>query len=780
MVILFKKVIRSMMGNKKVYVSCIFLLFMGVALYISMQSSVFLLKSYSDQYYENNRLADVFISVAKISDDDIDKLYEIEGIKQVMPRIVVDSEVIINGENTKVRLISYNKSAYNMINEPIISGKLYNYDDIVIGETYMNVNKLNIGDSLDIYYNNKLTKMNISGTFISPEYVYMLEDAQSILPNEKGFTVSYVDEEVLQNITDMPLQYNDIVILLEEGYSYNDVKNELKSTLDKYGLKSIHDRDGLVSYTYLEEEIKSSKAMSTAMPVMFLMMTLVILYLVLKRSVEQDRKVLGTLKAFGFTNSEILIHYLMYGVIVGLISTVIAWSISAKMTDSLLQTYLTMYRLPIGHSTKSSFLYYIYGGVFAVFSATIGAFFGAKSVIKLSPSMAMRSEVPVVKSDNLKNSKIAKEILTPSGFMAIRNIKRNRVRSIFIVISIAFSFAIFVLMASYNGMIDSMLYTQFEKVEQYDLEAKLITPVDLELSLSEILDIKGVDFASVRNDIPVTLSRNDEVHGTMLIAMSENERLYKLYDDKYNKFFEMPSNGILLSSTIAKKLNVKEGDYVYIDTPYFNYAEPITVSKIINQSFGSSAYISIENLSKYTNNKYINTLMIKTKDKNYVKEKLSEAKNIANTQDLTSTMKGYKDTMSAYDSMLGMIVFVGIFVAFLIVYNTQVMAMSERTNEYATIRVMGMSIKEVSSILEFEYFILTIVGIIAGIPINIGIKMLLTKVMEGMSLSFPNYTSIKQYSVGVILTIVVVIISNLSTRRMIKKIVITDSLKERD
>ncbi len=221
--ILIKKAMRSMLRNKKAYMSCILLMSLGISLYIVFSSLVLNLNNARDSYYEDYRLADIFVKVNAISKNDAIALEKIEGIKEAYPRIV--NEFRIEHEDIDIlmtmRLISSDlEYSGNTINQYIVEGNdIENDNDILLNVEFMDLNNIQIGDEITIIYSGKSTTFHVVGTVMSPEYVYLTKDATELLPDKKAFGFGYVSLPIMNTISNSNNTYNDIVIELEDNYS---------------------------------------------------------------------------------------------------------------------------------------------------------------------------------------------------------------------------------------------------------------------------------------------------------------------------------------------------------------------------------------------------------------------------------------------------------------------------------------------------------------------------------------------------------------------------------
>lgn len=784
--ILLKKAIRSMLKHKKAYISCIALMALGVWTFTTMNTALFEIEMGKETYYENNRLADGFATVTQIPRTALTKLREIEGIKQVDGRLIQTVRVFTpdNKEDIiRLRLIS---TVINMNDERLnayvqIGNDIQKIDDILLGTDFYMASNYKSGDSIQLLFNQKIYDFNVTGYVFSPEYVYIVENEGELFSDTTKYNIAYIEENTLMTMSGMEGVYNDLSFILEEGYDYDDVKDILEYELKKYGLIALYEKDDMFSYMMLEEEISSGKSMSTRMPMAFVSMAAVVLYLMLKRIIEQDRTTIGTLKAFGYSDRTILFHYIFYGLVTGILGAIVGLVISYISLGPYIQMYLDYYKLPIGNQVNY-FIYFYLGGFLSIGAGVIGAYFGAKSVIKLKPAEAMRPKAPrAIKRDITQTLPFLRHILNSRGFMAARNIMRNKVRSGFVILGITFSYSMIVIIGMMSGVMDNMFMNQFTHVLKYDTEVVLDKSVPYEQGVQALSQIDEVIYAEGILSIPVTMHKGHEKTGTSLIGLRKGNYLYKIYDDDLKINVPIDPDGIILGSMVAEAIHVKKGDYAYVSSPMFDEEQKVYIADVVEQGIGFSGYMDIEKLSDLLNQGVkINRLIIKSKGTSEIREALLYSDQVIKIEDKEKTLALYESLLGSYGFIIWIMQFIAVAIGFTIIYNTAAISMSERSREYATLRVLGLHINEVREIMSFEYWILCFLGIIMGIPFSLFLNYSLQQSIDVDAFSWPSTIPPNAYLMGVLGCVLAVLFSNLSSVKAIKKLDLVEVLKERE
>ena len=198
---LFRKVRRAMWGHKKVYFACVFLIACGILNFVSMSAAVDGLEQAMVSFYDEYRVADIYASVSAANVSNVEGLRNIEGIRGVSSRTVMDVRTEVAGSDKiiKLRLITLDPMEHERINDIKISGALPSDNtDIIVNIAFLEAHNLESGDSITLFAGGKKVDYEVTGSFLSPEYVYVAED---LLPNPEGFGIAYITAKGMEAVT---------------------------------------------------------------------------------------------------------------------------------------------------------------------------------------------------------------------------------------------------------------------------------------------------------------------------------------------------------------------------------------------------------------------------------------------------------------------------------------------------------------------------------------------------------------------------------------------------
>jgi putative ABC transport system permease protein len=506
----------------------------------------------------------------------------------------------------------------------------------------------------------------------------------------------------------------------------------------------------------------------------------------LTRAIEQERTQIGTLKAFGYSNFRTLTHYISYGVITGVLGGIAGCLLGYYLMGVFVNMYAEFYKIPeLAADIKMFWSFSARGISMAAGGGFLGSYAGARKLLKLNPADAMRPVAPKpVKFDVLSVFTMWKLFLTSRGAMAVRNIERNKVRSAFIVIGVVFSFAIMAYMASMREMTNDLLTEQFTKSQVFDAKITLKTPVDYDASLEDISEFPDITRAEALFEVPAEIKFKNRTEGALITGIAGDSTLYRIYDSNAKTTTAPPEDGIVISASIARKLGVSRGDVLYIKSPYNKDEEDeieVSVLKVITQNMGSGIYMEARALARLLDVRPAATsIIINTNNLEYIKENLYDGENIASIDSSKDLVASYSDMMASYASILYFFVFMAAAVAFAIIYNTSTVTLSERTREFATLRVLGLMIKEVAEIMGFEYWLLTFIGMGLGIPAEMFLKRWIAGMIDIDLFSLPTSTEPINYVIAAAGCAAAVTLSNKIAAKNIAQFDMVEVLKERE
>ncbi|HYY96980.1 MAG TPA: ABC transporter permease, partial [Pyrinomonadaceae bacterium] len=370
----------------------------GVAAYVSMQGTYRSLLATQAAYYEEYRFADVFAHLKRAPESLASRIRQIPGVGVVETRVVADVTLDVPGvaEPATGRLVSIPTGRAPELNGlQLQSGRLPEpgrANEAVISGAFSRANHLLPGDTLDAIVNGRWQRLRIVGVALSPEFVYEIRGGE-MFPDARRFGVIWMSRDSLGPAFDMDGAFNDLSVRLAPGANESEVIEHLDALLDAYGCTGAYGRDDQPSHHFITNELAQLRTAGTFIPAIFLAVTAFLIHMVLSRLVATEREQVGLLKAFGYANRAVGLHYLKLALAAvaggSALGIVFGWwfgygvtAIYAEFLHFPVLRYETDWRVALASALVG----------FA--AASVGALSAVRRAVRLAPAEAMRPEQP--------------------------------------------------------------------------------------------------------------------------------------------------------------------------------------------------------------------------------------------------------------------------------------------------------------------------------------------------------------------------------------------------
>jgi ABC-type transport system, involved in lipoprotein release, permease component len=750
MVVLRRKTWRDIKENYGVYLACILVIAIGLLIYTTMSVMMESLEKAQINFYNETNFADGFIKLTGCPESKLDSLALVPGIKQIEGRIVKDVRLLDQKQdsNRYLRMVSLDMNPLPGINKlHLLSGRLPRdgQPEVLLDPQFMAANKLVLGDSVTAIIEGNQAEFYVTGTAQNPEFIYIMRTAQDFFPSPEDFGIAYVSLNSLKALVKEKGQVNDLVFTIKESADFETVRESLQSELKPYGLQSIIARKDQSSNAILDSEIKQNKSMTKTLPLVFLGVAAIILYTMLKRLIEAQRGIIGTLKAFGFSNRQIIGHYLFYPAVIGFAGGLLGGLSGIALSYPLTSLYSAFFALP-GLQGRFSLKYLLIGLAMSLLFSVFSGIRASLEIMRLEPGEAMRPQAPPKAGKTLiEQVSLFWQILSAQSRMGIRNAFRTKIRSLFNVVGIAVVFSLMTISWSMQEMTALLTTVQLEDVQKFDVKVQLsrlsaAEPVRLDLSHEA-----GVSKVESMLEVPATLRSDWLKKEVVIIGLAQDTTLYNILD-KSGRRVEVPESGILLSEQLAKSLKVKAGDLIEVESPLRRDTleekkEKLLVKGVVPQYIGSNAFMEDKDLQSFLRQGEICTsLMVKMNQSEVglLKSKYRNAENVATIESLKDTADKITKLMDSFGYMTWLYAVLGGITGFALIFNSSIIILSERRRELAALRVLGLTPREVLRVITSEQWTLYILGILLGIPLAYGMEYGLAQALSTDMYSLPS------------------------------------------
>ena len=448
MTALNKKLARDLWHMRGQLITVALVVACGIATYVTMRGAYESVLYAQQDYYSRYRFADVFDHLTRAPDSLAASIASIPGVSSVQTRVVVEVTLDVPGldEPALGRIISIPERAAPMLNSLCIRSGGYldpgRRDGVIVSESFAKANKLNVGDTIGAVINGRWERLQIAGVAISPEYVYEIRGTE-VFPDNRRFGVMWMSREALGPPFNMEGAFNDLTLSLAPGASEADVITRLDTLLDPYGGLGAYGRYDQLSNRFLSDEIVQDRITGIFIPTIFLGVAAFLIHVVLSRLVNTQRAPIGLLKAFGYSNLSIGLHYLKYALTAVLMGTIVGAPFGIWLGRCLAKLYEDFFRFPELRFISSPGMIGSAILISAV-AACLGALGALRSVVALPPAEAMRPEAPARFRPGFAERLGLQRFLSISARMILRNLERRPGKALISTLALALAGAILV------------------------------------------------------------------------------------------------------------------------------------------------------------------------------------------------------------------------------------------------------------------------------------------------------------------------------------------------
>lgn len=735
---LYKKLWRTIGKTKGQFIAVAAVVTVGIAVYIAMTTAYFNLNESKEKFYRDHNFADYYFQVVKAPQQVTKQIETIPGVTGVTGRIQKDV-TLVNDYNKRAtaRLTSYSLPIEQEINNlQLLTGRFFAEEtvtgrpgeqptrtgdiEILVDPQYAEANHLDFNDTVTIVAEGKTVPLTMVGTATGPEFIYLMKDAATLLPDPRSFGIIAMSRERAQQLLNLQGQVNQVLVTLAPGTDAEKVAEQVKSILEPYGNLADYPRKQQLSNAMLEGELDGLKASSRFMPAIFLGIAAAIQFVILGRLVRSQRLQIGVMKALGYNNRQVILHYTGYSVLVALCGAVMGTLLGLALASVMSQAYAIYFNLPatIGAVNTQAILY---GIILSLGVSTLAGLTACRSVTAINPAESMRSEPPKGGGKTLvENLSWLWHRLDTSWKMSIRSAARNHSRFAITMVGVVFAVGMLVVSLFTIDAVDYMIESHFHQSQRYDYLIRFTSPVK-ENELLNINRIAGVNRAEPLLEIPVKIKFNGKNEDDSITGLEPGTTLKRLRDPREQPV-EIPEEGLLVSQRTADRLGAKVGDTVEVETLLgigpARYAQ-VKIVGINRQLVGAGSFVSLDQANLILQERQLASGVMLKMDPAFtaqLEEELEDMTAVSSILSRQQELGNFNQNMDAMVYSISIMVIFALLLGFAIVYNSSVISFSERQRELASLRVLGFTIKEVSGILLKENLLQSLLGVALGLP----------------------------------------------------------------
>jgi len=782
-----RKLLRDLWSTKGQVVSIALVIASGIAGFIGCIATYESLQVSRDRYYDTARFPHVFATATRAPGSLEERMRAIPGVAEVETRVVRDSQLSVGGVAAPIiaRVIGVDFARRPAMNRLSLASGRWPAPgaarEAVLNDRFFVVRGLHLGDSVDVLLNGRLEHFLVTGTVLSPEFVFASRGGG--MPDDEWFAVLWVDAKMLASAYNMEGAFNSALLRLQAHASAPAVIEALDAMLERYGGVGAVGRDDQVSHKMLSQEIDQQKVFGTVLPAIVLAVAAFILNVVLHRHVNVQRPDIAALKALGYDDWSIAVHYLLYAGLIVALGVALGVGLGYWFGHAMTQMYTRFFHFPEFNFFLPAWVVAA-GAAVSLAAAAGGTLAAMRGVVRLRAAEAMRPPAPAQFRPLLVDRLGFRRLLTPAQRMVMRNLERKPLRALVTVAGIAGSVAILIAGTFWGDSLDWLMDVQFNKVSRADIQVGLVQATNRSVRF-DFARVPGVRAAEVMRASPVLLRAEHRSYRTTLTGLDEGARLSQAVDGKSLAVLPLSPDGILLGSRLAERLGVGTGDLVRAELlEGKRSAATFRVAGLVHEIVGMSAWMRLSDLNAFASEGdlvSVAQLLVDPRMEAGVLASLKDMPAAAAVVVNRSLLDTFRSTQARNVLFFTSIVsgFAAI-IAIGVVYNNARIQLAERAWELASLRVLGFTRQEVSVLLLGELALEIAIAIPIGMLAGFGLAALLIFLMPHETLELPLVIFPKTYLWAATVIAAAGAASALVVRRRINRLDLVAVLKTRE
>ena len=748
---LSKKMLRDISINKTQFISIFLMAFLGIFAFCGVCSEYYGLEQTSHDFYTDTNLADGWIYNTTITDEALDEInnFSTDSEKQLIVKSVGNFS---NDPDITLHFLDTNEISKFYTTE----GEDFNLSDdsgVWLDKRFADAQNLTVGDNISFTFNGLEIEKEIKGIGYSPEYVYEASPT-SIIPDFKDMGFAYLSYKAFPS----DIQYNTLLV------KFNQTPDEFRDSLDgSVEYLSFTEQTDHVSVNQFENEMSQHKMIGDVFPIVFILVTFLTLLTTMTRIISHQRTQIGVLKAVGYKNRTIILHYMSYGFWLVLAGAILGLFLGPAIIPRLFYPSMTSrYSLPVWHPGFD--MSFVYVALIMVLSSLLVSYLAARNISKENPANTMRPKAPNISTSGfLENSRIWNKANFNIRWN-YRDAKRNKFRALMAIVGVMGCVALLISAFGMNDSMENIKHWEYDDISHF--ESKLI--IESGASLSDIEDVKKEVNGSTIMEQAIEIKGHGNEKTASLLVLNDTTLISQT--DKDGNSINLSSTDISLSAKTAESLNVDVGDTIEWHVVGSDDWVSCKITNIHGEPLSQGIILSKEKFDDL--------------DLNYTPTSIITAENVEGNHDSIKSITTLNEMKNNWDEMSGsvmmmvsILIFFAILLAIVVLYNLGILSFTEIEREIATLKVLGFKTGDLRKLLLTQNLVFTFIGFILGIPLGFYLMTLMMNA-AGDSLYYIPSLTLGNILLSGVITFIVSIAVNLLFSSKIKNLNMVEALKD--
>ena len=542
---------------------------------------------------------------------------------------------------------------------------------------------------------------------------------------------------------------------------------------------TVLDHDMHYSTLMFRDNADQMQRIGNVFPLLFCLVAALVCMTTMKRLVDEERSQIGVFSAIGFSKGKIISKYVIYALSASLLGSGIGMPIGVLSLPWVIYTcWRMMYDLP-DMTLTLPFSIGALGVCLFTFLMVWVTFTVVRGVLKECPSQLMRPKAPkTAKKVFLEKIPFIWKRLSFTSKVTARNIIRYKSRFFMTVIGVAGCTSLLVLGFAIKGSISQVISLQFGNIITYDTSITLESSDYLDAIYDDLLDNAKVEYAVPYMTYSAMGYSDNEEKAIQAYIMGEEEiaNAFDLRERKTKDAITL-EDGVVISEKYADLCGISVGDDIIIESSN-GIKKSVEVTAICEMYTQHFLFISDKFYEKtFEETVYFDNIAVTSTNSSAIVKQYEDFDGVKTITDFTETIATFSSMLDTLNIIVIVIIIAAGALALVVIMNLTEVNISERIREIATLKVLGFNNKEVYSYIFKEVFLLSLLGMIIGLPLGRLELIFVMDIIEMEMVMFSTVVEPLSYILGFIIIMIFTLLVIMLMRKTLRNVQMVESLK---
>ena len=748
---LIRKLFRDIKKNFSQFLAIFLMVAIGLMAYSGIKAYMLGMEQTADRFYTENNLQDLNVVGSSFTEDDLAKIKSLNHVKNAERKLEFTNTTTIDGDEKTLLLSAIETNEISKFY--VYEGEEFDPEKsgLWLDNYFALENNLKVGD--------KLAGKKILALINVPDHLYDVRDETELYPNREKFGFAYMSSK------DLPAEiFTTIMVDVDEKANVDTVKSDILNHVKN--ATAVVNIEDTTSYAAYQDEIDEGKTYVGVFSGIFLFIAILSVTTTMTRIVKNQRTEIGTMKALGFSNGRVMLHYASYGAILSILAGTLGILLGYFVIGSFfLAKEMDFFEIPNGAPGMDPTNIPVALGV--TLAVVLASLIVGRSILKENPAEALRLKPTKIstKKDHF-NGKITKRLSFVTKWN-LRDISRNRLRTLMGLVGVISCAALIVCAFGMLDTINHFIDLQFSDICNFAYKINL----EPNISSSDFDNLKQNYGDKTSKTLAIELAKDGELEMNNLFVSDAGD-YYRFIDENDQLMTLNSTSGIYMTRKRAELDGYQIGDTVrwhIIGSDTYYESEIVGFNK------------DPQNQNLTATPEYLKSLNIDYQpDAIYTNENLENAKTpagVSSIQGIESIKSGMEDMLSTMKSLLVILIAIAVVLGAVIIYNLGILSFTEKEYQFATLKVLGLTDFKIKKIFIVGNLWISLVATALGLPAGFFLTDYLFKSAIGDTYDFGAYILPATYIIAAVGSIVVTMLVSIFLARKVKKIDMVKSLK---